>query len=697
MRETPHAFAENRERSDLPARSLRAEDWAGAIALATDPWWRGIVHLVAGEEEAAQAAWWLGLAELDEAELLAQQTRLAELLRTEGAHWRESGYPGRAWVLERYACELAPTAAGWAQTVVDALAAGLEVWAEGLAQVTDDRPDLALTLLLTVPDAPAAQGFWRPYQAQPAFQTLALARLLPQLLAVPLPQPLAVTRIWAEFCAEVGGDRPEVLATLTNYYQNIGENGTSLIYAEKLWHSSVDAPQKVAASYLWVRGLMQTGGKFAAAAAVYEHYQAAAQAVLAQDRSLPTPELLSFMTAGAFHLYLGDRPQTTHAFFRQLGEFGQRHLRQRYGAFLPTQPRGNRLRVGYLSECFRRHSVGWLARWLLRYHDRQACDVFTYSLIPTGDDLHQGFAAHSHLVPLSLALPVPEMAARIQQDGLDVLVDLDSLTSSHGCGVMALQPARHQLTWLGSDAAEVPAIEGFIVDPYVLSAAAAQAYGSAPKILPQTYIAVDGFEVGVPTHRRRDLEIPETAVVYFSAQSPYKRHPDTFRHQMQILKAVPHSFFVIKGGDRATLAHYAQTIAQEEGVDPQRLRVLAGDRTEEIHRANLAIADVVLDTYPYNGATTTLEALWQEIPLVTQVGQQFSARNSYTMLINAGLTEGIAWNPAEYIAWGIRLGEDQGLRQQIREKLRVGKQSAPLWDTRTFARHMEDLYRQVVG
>ncbi len=674
---------------------LRTEDWDGALALAPDPWWQGLVYLVAGEEEAAQTAWLTASADLPEAELPAQQAQLADLLATEGAYWRERGYPTRAWLLSRYACEMAPTPSHWAQAATDALAAGLDTWEEALEHIPDDFPELALTLLATVPDRPAAQRFLTAYRSQPHFQEQALARLLPQLLAVPLPQPLTVTRCWAEFCAEVGGDRPEVLATLANYYQNIGENAASLPYAERLWHLSIDPPQKVAASYLWVRGLMQAGGRFDEAAAVYEHYRAAADAVLAQDRPLPTPELLSFMTAGAFYLYLGDRPQTTHAFFRQLGEFGQRQLRQRYGVFLPQKPKGDRLRVGYLSECFRRHSVGWLARWLVRHHDRQGFEVFTYSLIPTGDDLHRDFAAHSHLVPLSLAMPIAEIATRIQQDGLDILVDLDSLTSSHGCGVMALQPARHQLTWLGSDAAEVPAIEGFIVDPYVLPPEAAQTYGNTPQILPQTYIAVDGFEIGVPTHRRRDLEIPETAVVYFSAQAPYKRHPDTFRRQMQILKAVPDSYFVLKGGDRHILERYATAIAQEESIDPQRLRVLGSDPSEEVHRANLAIADVVLDTYPYNGATTTLEALWQEIPLVTQVGQQFSARNSYTMMVNAGLSEGIAWTPEEYIAWGIRLGEDRDLRQQIREKLRRGKQSAPLWDSRTFAHHVETLYRQI--
>ena len=108
-----------------------------------------------------------------------------------------------------------------------------------------------------------------------------------------------------------------------------------------------------------------------------------------------------------------------------------------------------------------------------------------------------------------------------------------------------------------------------------------------------------------------------------------------------------------------------------------------------------AIADVVLDTYPYNGATTTLETLWMAIPMVTKVGQQFASRNSYTMMVNAGLTEGIAWSDEEYLDWGIRLGRDENLRKQISWKLRQSRRTAPLWNAKQFTRDMENAYRQM--
>jgi predicted O-linked N-acetylglucosamine transferase (SPINDLY family) len=110
----------------------------------------------------------------------------------------------------------------------------------------------------------------------------------------------------------------------------------------------------------------------------------------------------------------------------------------------------------------------------------------------------------------------------------------------------------------------------------------------------------------------------------------------------------------------------------------------------------LAIADVVLDTYPYNGATTTLETLWREIPLLTRVGEQFAARNSYAFLQQVGVTEGIAWTDEDYINWGVRLGLEPALRDQVKAKLKAAKTDSPLWQAEKFTREMEKAYQQML-
>jgi predicted O-linked N-acetylglucosamine transferase (SPINDLY family) len=261
---------------------------------------------------------------------------------------------------------------------------------------------------------------------------------------------------------------------------------------------------------------------------------------------------------------------------------------------------------------------------------------------------------------------------------------------------LALKPAPIQVSWLGLDATGLPAVDYFMVDPYVVPESAQNYYSEKLWYLPQSYLAVDGFEVWMPTVRRSDLNIPPDATVYLTAQIAFKLHPETLRLQFQILQEVPNSYFLVKGfGDSAGIQDLFYQLADEAGVDRDRLRFLGRTSFEENHRANLAMADVVLDTFPYNGATTTMETLWMGIPLVTKVGQQFAARNSYTMILNAGISEGIAWNDEEYVEWGIRLGRDPDLREQISWKLRQGRRTAPLWNAKEFTRQMESAYEEM--
>ena len=356
------------------------------------------------------------------------------------------------------------------------------------------------------------------------------------------------------------------------------------------------------------------------------------------------------------------------------------------------------LKIGYLSKSLRRHSVGWLARWLFQYHDRDRFQIYAYFVgYVENDPMQDWFASQVHKAYGKGRKDSPkDIADEISKDGIDILIDLDSMTSTICSTILAFKPAPIQVTWLGWDAGGQSTVDFFFVDPYVLPEDAQEYYAETIWRLPHTFIAVDGFEVGVPTLRRDLLGIPNDAVIYFSSQNSYKRHPDNVRMQMKIIRSVPNSYLLIKGmGEQEALKTFFMETAEKEGVNVDQLRFLPIANTEHEHRANLSIADIVLDTYPYNGATHTLETLWMEIPIVTHVGEQFAARNSYSMMINAGITEGIAWNEEEYVEWGIRLGNNSELRQQISWKLRQSKKSSPLWDTRQFTKEVESAYTQM--
>jgi predicted O-linked N-acetylglucosamine transferase (SPINDLY family) len=418
--------------------------------------------------------------------------------------------------------------------------------------------------------------------------------------------------------------------------------------------------------------------------------------------------LVQMLAVGAFLLYMEDNPGENRLIRNRIAGLCQEFISQKFPEYISTyqkrflSPRPSLserpLRIGYLSGCFRTHSVGFLAWWLLKYHDRQQFDVRLYSLGDLSEDPQQ--QAYKKEFGDSFyqgSLPIATVADKINEDEIDILVDLDSLTSYGNCAILALKPAPIQVTWLGYDATGFPGVDYFIADNYVLPESAQDYYTEKIWRLPENYIGIDGFAVGTPTINRESLDIPDDGIIYFSSQTGVKRNPHNIRLQIQIIKQVPNSYFLLKShrSNHQDLQDYINPIAEAEGVDLNCLRFLPSADTDMEHRANLAIADIVLDTYPYNGATTTLETLWMGIPLVTRVGEQFAARNSYTMMMNVGVTEGIAWSDQEYVDWGVKLGKDEKLRQEIVWKLKKSRQTSPLWNGKKFARKMENAYQQM--
>lgn len=498
-----------------------------------------------------------------------------------------------------------------------------------------------------------------------------------------------------------------ILINIANLFQNSNKNVESLIFIEEVLKSSPSLVDEVATNYLTIRAWMQTGGYWDKAETAYKNYETSLNKLITFDHNISETHVTSLITTVSFASYFQDEPLLIHQFRNRVSQFCQQRIQKYSNQGLPLYQSkqsfkkslnfSSKLKIGYISTCMRRHSVGWLSRWLFQHHNKENFEIYTYSLQKSQDSLQEFFFQNSSFFyDLSESKELIEIAEHIYQDKIDLLVDLDSVTSNKVCGVMALKPAPVQVTWLGSDASGLPAIDYFIADPYVLPESADNYYASKIWRLPSTYVAVDGFEVGIPTLRREELNIPNDAVIYLTSQTAYKRHPNTVRLQIKIIKQVPGSYLLIKGqSNQDTIKTFFEQIAEEEGVDSSRLRFLPLVDSELVHRANLGIADVVLDTYPYNGATTTLETLWMGIPLVTKVGEQFAARNSYTMMVNAGITEGIAWTDEEYIEWGIRLGKDVDLRQQVVWKLRQSKHTAPLWNAKQFSRDMESAYEQM--
>jgi predicted O-linked N-acetylglucosamine transferase (SPINDLY family) len=714
------------ERYDAAALALE-QLLEEAIAIPSAIWHLGLVRLLQQQEEEAQLVWTMGMAEAAPDQLEEWTTELVAVLDAEAKRQQQMERLETAWLIRGHLREISPE--NWHN-----LLSWVELGLSLKRLQTEDLESLGLLGWLRAGQPTAAElthfvAVMRQLLEVAAHQSVVCDLAAAFVKRVDDPQawidPLlaAAHRLWimlmnhslsvryVELCYEINADHSETLIRLAGYYQDLGRYAEGIALAEQYLEGAQTTLQKRIGIALVLRGLMTRGGQWERVPDTLRRMTDLSNTLLTEHRSSGDEFLDAsvFCSPMFFYPYVSDLPRETRSLQNRLAKLYQddlhTYIQKQHPDYQPF-PKASlvrsmerkKLRVGYLSRCMRAHSVGWLSRWLLHYHDRDRFEIhviFNQQLEPPDTFGREWFASRADSA-YCVEGDILGTAKLLREDEIDILVDLDSITSDLGIGVLALKPAPVQVTWLGLDASGLPAVDYFIADSYVVPDEADEYYSETIWRLPQTYLAVDGFEVGVPTLRREYLNIPDDAVIYLSAQIAFKRHPDTVRRQMQILREVPNSYFLIKGmGDSEAIQSLFLQIAEEEGVAGDRLRFLSRDKTELDHRANLAIADVVLDTFPYNGATTTMETLWMGIPMVTQVGKQFASRNSYGMMMNAGITEGIAHTAEEYVEWGVRLGKDAKLREEIQAKLRRSRQTSPLWNARQFTREMERAYEQM--
>ncbi|MFB2898128.1 O-linked N-acetylglucosamine transferase, SPINDLY family protein [Aerosakkonemataceae cyanobacterium BLCC-F50] len=687
-------------------------------------WYLGLMLLLQEKEAEAQMTWFSVMAEADPEQIELFTAELWEVLQTEAQRREAISDNSVAWLIRQHLREINP---GDINNLLHLILlaikletfTGEELNSLGVVEIlqSSELQGLDDQLLMQVlekvldvaPLHPSSLEFAAaciPYVREPY---VFIDRLIVTSVKIAYSaQKAALAARFLELALNFEPVSPEVVIQLTSFYQDAGEYSQGIEMAKFCYSLLPELAQKVFANHLIIRGLMVAAGEYwSEAVAVFQRHESLLLSLFtAEDKTLDLTTVIRLFSSTYFLPYFRDDLKNNRRLQNQVAEICQFNIKSYSGDRYSQSPRkvdtqkyplARPLKIGYVSHCLKRHSVGWIARWLFKYHDRDRFQTYAYLInAQKRQDPLQEWYVNQVNKAYKFGLEAAEVAEQIYQDEIDILVDLDSITLDVISEITSLKPAPIQVTWLGWDASGIPAVDYFIVDPYVLPETAQQEYSETLWRLPKTYLAVDGFEIGVPTLRRDRLEIPQDAIIYFSSQMGFKRHPDTVRLQMKILKQVPNSYFLIKGSaEQNSLKSFFIKIAESEGISSDRLRFLPDVAFEEIHRANLAIADIVLDTYPYNGATTTLETLWMGIPLVTKVGEQFASRNSYTMMMNVGVTEGIAWTDEEYIDWGVQLGKDAALRQKIAGKLRQSRQTSPLWNAEQFTREMETAFQQM--
>ena len=354
-----------------------------------------------------------------------------------------------------------------------------------------------------------------------------------------------------------------------------------------------------------------------------------------------------------------------------------------------------RLRIGYLSSDFCRHAMSFLIAELLERHDRTAFEVHGYCASPEDGSALRArvVAAFDRFRPIR-TLSDEDAARHIHADEIDILVDLNGLTRGARPGVLRWKPAPVQATYLGYiGPVPLPELDWLICDAVAIPPELARLYSPAPLPIEGCYQANDSQPLVLPPVERAADNLPEDAFVFACFSHHYKITQDIFEAWMRIVAAVPGSvLWLIDDG----VASRANLLGRwrAAGLAPQRL-IFAPRVDPDRYRARMALADLFLDTTPYNAGTIASDALRMGLPLLTIAGRAFAARMATSLLTAIGLPELIAPDRVAYEATAIRLATDPDAIAALRGRLAGDAWARTLGDAAGFTRRLEAAYRSV--
>jgi predicted O-linked N-acetylglucosamine transferase (SPINDLY family) len=352
-----------------------------------------------------------------------------------------------------------------------------------------------------------------------------------------------------------------------------------------------------------------------------------------------------------------------------------------------------RLRIGYVSPSYFRYSVGRFLLPIFQCHDREQFEVFCYSSVDVPDPLNDRLAALvDHWKEVAGATD-EQLTELIRTDQIDILVDLSSHMAHNRLLVFARKPAPVQVTYLAYNSTTgLRTIDYRLSDPYMDPAGQPTPYYSEKTVwLPETYWCY-----------QPDQELPEPGplpalaagrVTFGCLNNFAKVTPEVLSLWRELLGSVPESRFVLhtrEGSHRDRLRQYFA----EGKVAPERLEFVGFIPFDEYLRTFERI-DLALDPYPYNGGTSTCDALWQGVPVVTLAGQAPVSRAGLTLLSNIGLPDLVTKTPAEYLELARSLASDLPRLSKIRGELREHMLKSPFTDAPRFTHNLEAAFRNM--
>jgi predicted O-linked N-acetylglucosamine transferase (SPINDLY family) len=354
-----------------------------------------------------------------------------------------------------------------------------------------------------------------------------------------------------------------------------------------------------------------------------------------------------------------------------------------------------RLRIGYVSPDYYRHPAASFIEPLLAAHDRRSYGVVCYSNVTRPDAVTARLQKLADRWRTITGMSDEQVAALVREDGIDILVDLAGHTGGNRLRVFARKPAPVQVTYLGYPSTTGLSVMDFrLSDGWIDPPGLTDAYHSEEIVrLPRGSVC---FQPPASSPAVADIpDIIPGRIIFASFNNAAKVTPEVVALWSEVLHAVPEARLILKArqlGDRETVQRL-RGLFEHEGVAADQLDFASWIPDSEAHLAFYNRAHIALDTFPYSGCTTTCEALWMGVPVITLAGQESRSRMSLSILKQVGLDNCIAESPAAYIGIARTLAADTRALQRVRAGLRRQVQMSSLLDAEGFARAVESAYR----
>jgi predicted O-linked N-acetylglucosamine transferase (SPINDLY family) len=359
-----------------------------------------------------------------------------------------------------------------------------------------------------------------------------------------------------------------------------------------------------------------------------------------------------------------------------------------------NQDPARRLRIGYVSSDFYIHASAYFLSPLFAHHDRRQVELFCYAQVVRPDAMTIQFQQQADVWRNIVGLSDDQIAAQIRDDQIDILVDLKLHTAENRLLVFARKPAPIQITWLGFPGSTgLTTIDFRLTDPYLDPPGSDESvYSEHTLRLPENfwcYDPMDGRQIPI-----NSLPAKQTGAITFGCLNNFCKINDSLISLWsQILRQIENARLLLlapEGNHRSrTLDRFRQ-----EKIDPARIEFVANQPRHEYLQTYHRI-DLGLDTFPYNGHTTTLDSLWMGVPVITLVGSTPVSRAGWSQLSNVALGELAAQTPGQFVKIAADLAKDLPRLQHLRSMLRQRMEQSPLMNAPAFAKNIEATYRRL--